>query len=155
LFISFNGTRTEVQTLKETQNGLILDAKGNKGFLVLLSILIVSAVGVSIATSLLLLGVGSQRTSFAIEQSSQAMALADACAEDALEQIRKDSSYTGTVTLSLGQGTCTYTISNGGGENRTINASSTVGTIIRRVQVSIDQINPSINASSWQEVADF
>jgi len=30
-----------------------------------------------------------------------------------------------------------------------------VGTIIRKVKVTIDAINPQINVTSWQEVADF
>ena len=126
-----------------------------KGFLVLLSVLVVSAVGVAISTSLFLLGTSALRTSFASEQSSQAMALSDACAEEALEQIRKNSSYTGTITITLGQGTCTYIITNTGGENRTINASSTVDAITRKVQILLDDVTPQINATSWQEVADF
>jgi hypothetical protein len=132
-----------------------MSLSNTNGFLVMLSILIVSAVGVSIATSLLLLGTSGSRTSFANEQSSQARALADTCAEEALERIRKDSTYTGTVTITLGQGTCTYAVTNTGGENRTINASSTVDSLTRKVRVLLDDVTPQINATSWQEVADF
>ena len=81
------------------------------GYVVLLGVLIVGAIGISVTLSLLLLGLGSSRTSFASEQSFQAKALASACAEEGLQQIRDTMSYTGTGGLTLGQGSCTYVVS--------------------------------------------
>lgn len=127
----------------------------NKGFITLLSILIVGAVGVAIALSLLLLGIGSSRSSFAIEQSDQAKGLANACADEALQQIRDSTPFTGTGSLTFGQGTCSYTVTSQGGQNRTIASSGTVGTIVRKVKVIINKINPQITATSWQEVDNF
>ena len=129
--------------------------KSSAGFVTLLSVLVVAAVGVAIATSLLLLGVGSFRTSFAYTQSNQAKGLASACAEEALQQIRDATSFTGSGNLSLGQGTCSYTVTSQGGQNRTITASGTVGTIIRKTKVIINKITPLITVISWQEVSDF
>lgn len=126
-----------------------------QGFITLLSILIVGAVGVAIALSLLLLGIGSSRSSFAIEQSDQAKGLANACADEALQQIRDSTPFTGTGNLTFGQGTCTYTVTSQGGQNRTVTASGTVGTIVRKVKVIISTINPQITVTSWQEVNDF
>lgn len=126
-----------------------------KGYIALITVLVTGAVGVAIAVSLLLLGLGSSRTSFALEQSNQAKALANACAEEALQQIRDSTSFTGTGNLSLGQGTCSYTVTNDGGENRTVTASGTVGTVVRKVKIIINAINPAIILASWQEVADF
>jgi len=125
------------------------------GYITLISVLVVGAIGVAITTSLLLFGLGSSRSSFAIEQSAQARSLADACAEEALQEIRDSTPYTGSDNLSLGQGDCDYTVTSGGGQNRTIDASGTVGTVQRKVKISINAINPSINITSWQEVADF
>ena len=124
------------------------------GFVTLISVLVVSAVGIAIAISVILLGLGLSRTSFAYEQSNQAKALANACAEEGLEQIRDSVFFTGTGNLALGQGTCMYTVTNQGGQNRTIASIGTVGTIVRRAQVIISAINPSIAVSSWQEVAN-
>lgn len=129
--------------------------KEQRGFITLISVLVVGAVGVAIAFSLLLLGVGNARTSFAIEQSNQAKALANACAEEALQQIRDSTPFTGSGNLTLGQGTCNYTVTSQGGQNRTITSSGTVGTIIRKVKIIIDKINPAIQVVSWQEVSDF
>ncbi len=126
-----------------------------KGYVALITVLITGAIGVAIATSLLLLGLGSSRTSFALEQSNQAKALANACSEEALQQIRDSTPFTGTGSLTLGQGTCGYTVVNDGGENRTVTASGTVGTVVRKIKIIVNTINPAINLTSWQEVADF
>ena len=125
------------------------------GYIALITVLITGAIGVAIATSLLLLGLGSSRTSFALEQSNQAKSLANACSEGALQQIRDSTPFTGTGNLTLGQGSCNYIVTSGGGQNRTIASTGTVGSIVRKVKITIDNINPSINVTSWQEVADF
>lgn len=126
-----------------------------EGYIALITVLVTGAVGVAIATSLLLLGLGSSRTSFALEQSNQAKGLANVCAEEALQQIRDSTPFTGTGNLTLGQGLCSYTVTSGGAQNRTITSTGTVGTIIRKVKITLDKITPSINLTSWQEVAEF
>lgn len=126
-----------------------------RGYITLISVLIIGAVGLAIATSLILLGLGSSRTGFALEQSDQAKGLAMACAEEALQQIRDSTPFVGAGTVTLGQGTCTYTVTNTGGQTRLIIASGTVGSVVRKVRITISQINPTIIISSWQEVADF
>lgn len=127
----------------------------NRGYITLISVLVVGAVGVTITISLILLGLSSSRTSFAVEQSNQAKALANACAEEALQEIRDSTPYTGSDNLTLGQGNCTYTVTSQGGQDRTITATGTVDTIVRKVEIVIDKINPTIEVVSWQEVADF
>lgn len=126
-----------------------------KGFVSLLAVIIVGAIGLSIAVALLLNGVNALRFSFSGEQSAQARALADACAEHALGIIRGQTSYTGNGSLSLGNGICTYTVSSQGAQNRTITATGTVGTLVRKVRITLDKITPDIELTSWQEVADF
>jgi len=124
------------------------------GYITLISVLVIGAVGLAITISLILLGLGSSRTSFALEQSNQTKALTNACAEEAMQQIRDSMSFTGNGNLSLGQGTCNYTVTSQGGQNRTITALGTVGTIVRKVKIIISKINPTITVTSWQEGAD-
>ncbi|HUQ30264.1 MAG TPA: hypothetical protein VM103_01965 [Candidatus Paceibacterota bacterium] len=126
----------------------------NRGYITLMSVLVLGAIGVAIATSLLLMGIDSSRASFIEVQSGQAKGLADACAEEGLEQVRLASGYTGTGGLTLGQGTCVYTVTSQGGQNRIITASGTVGTIIRKVKIILTSITPLLTISSWQEVAE-
>lgn len=121
------------------------------GYITLISVLIAGAVGVSVAVSLLLFGLGDARTSFSESQLRQARFLAGACAEEALEQVRDATSFSGSGTLSLGNGSCVYSVVSGGGSNRTITVSGTVGTVVRHATISVDAINPLIHITSWQE----
>jgi uncharacterized protein (UPF0333 family) len=125
------------------------------GYITLVSVLVVGAIGVSIAASLILLGLGSSRASFAIQQSNQAKALANACAESALQQINNSTPFEGSGNLSIGQGNCAYTVIKLIGANREIESFGTMGTIVRKNKIIIDAINPQINIVSWQEVGDF
>ena len=125
------------------------------GYITLLTVLIVSAVAVSIGSSLLLLGLGNARSGFTLQQSKRAAALADACAEEALQQMRFSTAYSGTASLSLDGGSCTYTVTLGAGENRDLQATGTLGTVVRKVWISVTQLTPKTIISSWQEVAHF
>lgn len=82
------------------------------------------------------------------------MALAQACAEEGLQQIRDNTAYTGTGTLTLGAGSCSYTVANTGGTTRTVVTSGTVGTVVRKVSVAISGYSPRIVVTLWQEVAN-
>lgn len=123
-----------------------------KGYIGLISVLIVGAVGVAVATAVLLSGIALSRSAFALVQSNQAKALANACAEEGLQKIRDSTPFSGAGTLTIGQGSCSYSVTKGTGQNRTIVAAGLVGTIGRKISVSVTQINPRIVISSWQEV---
>lgn len=122
------------------------------GYIALISVLIVGAAALAIAVSLLITGTDTQRVTGGAQASMQARKLADACAEEALQKINETSSFTGNGDLNLGQGSCTYTVTNTGGSNRTITTSGTVNEAIRKVQVYVT-ITTSINVTSWQEVS--
>lgn len=130
-----------------------MSAPRTKGFVTLISVLILGAVGVAVVVSLIQLGLGSSRTSFATEQSVQARGLADACGEEALDTIRGNTSYTGTTNVTLGNGTCSYTVTNTGGTTRSVTAVGTVGTIVRHVTIVVATVSP-VSLTSWQEVAN-
>ena len=123
------------------------------GYIALVTVLIVGAVGLSIGLALLLNGPDSQRSVLVFQQSVQARNLANACAEEALQQMHDNTSFTGTNSLSLGQGSCSYTITNTGGSARTIDASGTVGSVVRKSKVYATIGSSSISIASWQEVS--
>ncbi|MDI6820871.1 MAG: hypothetical protein QMD65_01695 [Patescibacteria group bacterium] len=131
-----------------------LYAKNKKGFIAILAVLIIGAIGITITISVLLLGLGFTQSSFIIEQSGGARALANACVDQALQQIRNfPLSFSGR-SLTINSGTCNYVIIDNGGQNRTINAKATLGGVTRKAKIVINKINPYINIASWQEVAD-
>lgn len=140
----------------------------SRGFLTIMSALIVATIGLSISTSLILLGLGTSRTSLSLQQSYQASSLADACIEEALQQISDSMlmpdpvpdplpvlvAYTGKQSISLGSGSCSYVVTSTGVDSRKITALGLVGTSTRKVQVLVGTASP-ISISFWQEVSDF
>lgn len=126
------------------------------GFITLISVLIVSAISVVVSVMLLIRSTDAARTNTILEQSLKARALADACAERALGEIQKSASYDGNETLTLPTGSCSILSIGGSGDtNRTIKTSATVGSTTRRVRVIVQTRRPAIQATSWEEVADF
>lgn len=125
------------------------------GFVLLISVLLIGSIGLAIVVSILALGTSSSRASFTLQRSQYTKSFVNACAEEALEQIKESTSFTGSGSLSFDQGTCSYTVTSQGGQNRTITASSTVATTVRKAKVIINSITPTITVTSWQEVADF
>ena len=77
-----------------------------EGYIVLMSVILISAIGAAIAVSLILLGLANGQTNFTHRQSLQANALAGACAESALNSLRQDVAYAGGEVLNLGAGNC-------------------------------------------------
>jgi hypothetical protein len=120
------------------------------GYVALLAVLIVGAASLAVATALLLTAADSQRSTLVSQQSSQARNVAFACGEEALQQIHDNTSFTGTNNFSIGAGSCTYTVTNTGGQNRTITATGTVGTVVRKIQSTIT-IGTNITINSWQD----
>ncbi len=128
--------------------------KLESGYVALMAVLIIGATSLAVALTLLSTGTDSQRAALTTQQSIQARALADACGEEALQQIYTSASFTGTSNLSQGQGSCSYTVTNAGGSNRTIDASGTVSGVVRKIKVYVTITSSSISISSWQEIAD-
>ena len=123
------------------------------GYVALLSVLVVGAVATAIGISLLVLGADSQRETLISQQSIQARGLADACVEEALQQLHDTTSFTGPGNLTLGTGSCTYTVTSTGSSTRTITATATVGNVVRKVAAYVTMSSSSISITSWQEVS--
>jgi hypothetical protein len=125
------------------------------GFGLLMSVLILGAVGIALTTSLILLGIGSARSSATLADSVKARAYANACAEEALQKLRESVYYTGSQTLTFSTGTCQIQAITGvGNTNRTVSTLGTVGTVQRKLTIVIATIHPTINLTSWQDTAN-
>lgn len=139
-----------------TVKGNLTYKKEVNGFVILTGVIVIGAIAIVVAVSLILIGLGLSRTSFANEQSAQAKGLADACAEYALNQLRNDSNYAGDEILSIGPGSCYIRpVLGSGNTNRTVETIGTVGPITRKVKIQVLRIKPKIEITAWQEVADF
>ena len=126
-----------------------------RGYITLISVLIVSAIVVSVAVTLLLIGVNATRTTAILQATKYANTLAKSCVEEALGRINLLNSFAGSGGINFGDGSCDYNVINSGGQNRLVTATGTTMGAIRRISVSVDALTPKINISSLQEVADF
>jgi len=125
------------------------------GYITLISLIVVGAVATAVTLSLILLGLSSARSSLSNQQGGSAYFLAEACVEEALREIRENSSYAGNDSLNFSVGSCQYTVSNQGGEQRLIQSTGTVGVNTRRIEAQTQSINPQIFINYWQEVTNF
>jgi len=124
-------------------------------YVLLLSVIILGAVSLTVALTLLLLSISTGRSSSSLQHGTMARFLANACAEEGLNQIRTNKTYTGTTNLTYTTGTCSYVVTNTGGNTRNIQAIGVVNNHTQRIVINLSALTPQLTVSSWQEVADF
>lgn len=122
------------------------------GYIALIAVLIIGAASLATSVALLTAGTDSQRAGLASQQSTQARQLAHGCGDEALLQLQSNTNFTGVNNITLGQGTCTYTVTNTGATTRTIDASATLQGVVRKVKIYATIGGSSISITSWQEV---
>ncbi len=127
--------------------------KGQEGYIALLSTLVIGAVALSVTVAVLLMGTVSQQAILAEQRSVQARGLANACAEEALQQIHDNTTFTGTNSVTITGESCSYTVASTSSSTRTITTNCTIGSVVRKVQVYVTIASSSISITSWQEVS--
>jgi hypothetical protein len=125
--------------------------KKRNGFITLFMVIMVG----SIATGLLFMfsmdSFWSVKSGIGTKYSGQTRALTNACAEIALETIRETNNYVGTKNVALAGNACSFTVTNNGGNNRTLSVSGTIKGVTRKLEIHTSAFNP-IGLASWQEV---
>ena len=134
---------------------LRVQQEARKGYIALISVILISAIGLSIMLSVIATGIDASKTDFSLQQSGGARSMASSCAEEALEKILETSTTSSNGALTIASGTCVYLITSTNGQNITINSTGFLGTVTSKIQVVIASTSPSITLSSWEEVADF
>lgn len=129
--------------------------KHKNAYTALLTILILGSIASVSAITLLSMGINQIKSSSSFNNATLARSLTSACAEEALMEIRNDTAFSGTGSLTFTQGSCEYEVIVGSGESRTINAQATIQDTTKKTQVTISAINPLIVINGWLEVADF
>lgn len=129
--------------------------KIQEGYIALISVLMVAAIGAAIMISVIASGITASKTDLSLQQSGSARILASSCAEEALEKILETGSTTGSGSLTIASGTCMYTVTSTNGQNITIQSTGSLGTIISKIKVIVATTTPGITLSSWEEVSDF
>lgn len=130
----------------------MIDGQNNReGYVLLLSVLVLTAIGVLVSVATLRFGIYSSGNSLDLINSNKAKGVVNACGEEALLAIQQNLSFTGTVFLNLYDGTCEYVVSDAGsGKNILVEAE--VNGVFRKLEIEVDQLTPNINVASWQEI---
>lgn len=126
------------------------EASRGRGFVALLSVIVLAAIAGGVSVSLLLLGIGATKNAQALEASMAARALAHTCAELGVQQLVALGSFTGTGAQVLGSGSCTYNVTLPSASVKAIAATGTVGTIVRKTELLFTY--PALTLTSWHEV---
>jgi len=128
----------------------------NKGYIALISTVIIMAVVLLIAISVNLFSINESQIGLAQSQSSESYYLANACAEEALIRLKNNLSYLGSEMITIGTNQCQILALEGSGNtNRIIKAKSSLYNQVRKIKVKINQVNPQTVISLWEEVTDF
>jgi hypothetical protein len=120
-----------------------------RGYIALITILIISAVVLGVASTASLLAIGGAQSSFAGIKGENALQLVEGCAEDALLKSQQNSSYNGG-TIGRPEGTCVVSVAKNGNK-WTLTVTSTATDYNRTIQVKFTR-GTGLSLTSWQEI---
>jgi hypothetical protein len=130
--------------------------KNTQGFIALTSVLILSAIFLSISISIASRAVSGTDASIALYERDAAKFLSEGCAEYALMELQRTLNYEGDEGILVGDGTCTIRpVLGSGNENRTVEVESTVGSHTYRTVVAVDEISPVMSIGLQERVESF
>jgi putative endonuclease len=152
--------RTREKRLKYNGNALrevkkrigLLSSKSGAGFIALITVFIIISIALLISLGFALLSMSEMDMGFKKTQSSQAYFLANLCAEQALMKLKEDINYQGPETINIDNGSCQILQIE---PQWIIKTQGNFQNDVRKMRISVSQVNPKIIINSWQEVADF
>lgn len=120
-----------------------------QGYIAVITVLIISVVVLSIATTVSLLAIGEGQSGLSLFKGEDTLTFVEGCMDDALLKARNNNTYTsGSITRP--EGTCTVTVSKVG-TTWTVTATTTNTQYARTVQAVITR-GSSMAITSWKEL---
>ncbi|MFH0770029.1 MAG: hypothetical protein V1926_01485 [Candidatus Peregrinibacteria bacterium] len=131
-------------------------ATRRNGYVFLMSVLFIGAIATAVASTSLLLGWMEMRDSRVFERSSRAFLLAQNCADRGVMELFNDNAFVGGTTVTTEDGECSILLTGGSGnENRTLCAEGVSGGAVKRLEIVLQRILPSVHVLAWREVSHF
>jgi len=123
-----------------------------KGFIALISAIIISLTLLALGASLSLSGFYLRGNILSTEFKEKSAALSEACVETAILEIAKDGNYSGNETVFVGNDSC-YIRSVSGGSEKTIETQAEYRSAYTNLRVVI---NPNdFSVISWEEIPTY
>lgn len=141
-----------------------LNKNKKKGYTLLLAILVILIIGTTFSLFAFTLVDNSSRSALALNQSKNAIDLANLCSELGIKKIKDTPYFTGQESYSSSEGHCNYTITSvvdGGTITWDIQANGDSAGAIRKNQLALEAVippepDPPVPVlTSWREVANF
>ena len=127
-----------------------------RGFIALISILILSALMTAVALGMSERSQASSREGIDSEVGLEATTMAENCAEHALLRFKLDATYMGDEILSIGGNTCKiYPFEADGSGGKLMKTESTVSLYAKRILIEARRTGTNTELISWQNVAHF
>lgn len=123
-----------------------------RGAALLVAVIVVSAIALTVALSASLGSLSGLVTSSREQQSAASLAGAEACVDEALVRLVWDDAYAGG-SFGMGEAACQIGVS-GLGSTRTIQATSTVATFVRKIEVGVSLGSSGLTITQWGEDTD-
>lgn len=121
----------------------------NKGYIALSTVLVITAVTLSIAATVALLSIGDIQSSYSLSQGEDAYIFTEGCMEDALNRLASSSAYAGG-SFTRPEGTCNISVS-ANGSTYTLTATSNATDYQRAIQ-TIATRSSNLTIYSWKEL---
>ena len=115
-----------------------------------MTVITITAVSVTIVLSLILSGISSNRDSATLINLSLARNYANACIEEALENIYLDKGYSGILNMTFDNGECEVITNRHSDNSFTLNSTGLSQQSTKSFEVIINQTSPQIVISSWK-----
>lgn len=122
------------------------------GYIALMSVLAVSAIGLGIVTSALMLSTDVARTGEFMQEAVLARYFSESCAEEALQLVRDTGScINSSGNLAYIDGTCEYFISGEGGGTCDVQTTGFMGRSVQRALISATIDETGVHLQSWEQ----
>jgi len=120
-----------------------------RGFIAIVSILVISAAVLSIAMTVSMLSIGQTQSALSVSKGEDTLSFVEGCAEDALLKLRASATYSGG-NITRPEGTCTVSVSSVG-SIYTLNISTNSTTYNKTIEIVANR-GSSLAITSWKEI---
>ncbi len=131
------------------------EGKSQDGFVALVSTIIISAVTLLLIAGAFTISVIEIEKSDARFGSETARAWVNFCAEEALQEIRDNSEYTGSEEFEEEADYGCFFIVSGDFPQKIVQSMGFYSDYTKRIEIKVSDYNPLLVIDSWEEVTEF
>ena len=123
-----------------------------KGYIALITVLIIMSVVMTTAITVTLLSIGEAQSGFALFKGEDTLTFVEGCTEDYILKIRSQGAGFAAGNITRPEGTCTIVV-NSGNPNWDITVSTNATTYKRSIRAVFNRPSSgSITITSWKEI---